>query len=163
MIAGNFYSIVTGGNGLYDRFWAAIDKTSYVFEVKACSYVHIALSATPGNTTNFVYLIVIGLDYNANSMITVVGDEVLESQTVYTPSIVSCTQFLPFWVSWNNGKIEVGKGEVVGDYAFMSVNASLKINVTSMAMTTSEKSSGIFYFPQNSGNKQLLIKKKVII
>lgn len=70
--AGDVYMMPSNGSGHYNSFWAAIDRTSFVFEAMAYMNVHIALTHTPTDVTKSAYIITLGVN-NTESSITVLG------------------------------------------------------------------------------------------
>ena len=45
--------------------------------------------------------------------------QVREYTSLDTPGINSCTEERSFWISWQNGAIEVGRGEILGQERFL--------------------------------------------
>ncbi len=88
-------------------------ESSVLFEVQACNDAHVALSTSRGNTRSNTYEIVIGGWGNAKSAIRR-GRQDRELAFPNTPGIVDCANPRPFWISWQGGRIRLGKGHIVG-------------------------------------------------
>ena len=61
------------------------------------------------------YEIEIGAQFNSKILLhsKAAGGDSIVSQ-VDSPSVLGSTEFRPFWISWNNGTVRFGKGDVVG-------------------------------------------------
>jgi hypothetical protein len=88
--------------------------TSLVFHLKIATDAYLALTPTKGNYDGKIYEIVIGAFSNTCSIIRVAKqDNMVASGS--SPNILDADSFRPFWISWSNNNIIVGKGAVVGD------------------------------------------------
>ncbi|VDI07224.1 Hypothetical predicted protein [Mytilus galloprovincialis] len=94
------------------------NQTSLTFSVKTCKHARIILT---DNTTSFrpAYIIIIGLwtKHQIVSRITTCFSEKFTRclySSIETPSILSCSEFRTFWVSWNTN-ITFGQGDIIGD------------------------------------------------
>ncbi|XP_052071592.1 uncharacterized protein LOC127709927 [Mytilus californianus] len=95
------------------------NQTSLIFSVKTCQHARILLT---DNTTSFrpSYIIIIGLWTKKNQIVSRITTCFSEQFTrclyssVETPSILSCSEFRTFWISWNNN-ITFGQGNIIGD------------------------------------------------
>lgn len=89
---------------------------------------------------------------------------VVATHKVPTPSILSYPQYLPFWLSWQEGHIKLGRGTVINDYVIVTLDSPLVIPVTSLSIMTTNSYPGIFVFDHNAGKQLLLfLSSKVIV
>uniref|UniRef100_X2B7D1 Farnesoic acid O-methyl transferase domain-containing protein n=1 Tax=Capitella teleta TaxID=283909 RepID=X2B7D1_CAPTE len=96
----------------YHYVWETVEhKQGIVFSVRACSDVHVILSDVIRDTADR-YDIVIGGWANTKSAIRTFEQK--EHVSVSTPEINSCQHHRAFWITWQNGAIEVGQGEIIG-------------------------------------------------
>ena len=102
----------------YHHLWMTErEKTSFQFGIRTCNDALLALTQTYGYTSNG-YEVVIGGFGGGKSVIRkpAQGTDRVEAET---PDITHCEETRYFWVSWEGGAIEVGRGLVVGDRIFM--------------------------------------------
>ncbi|CAH1780979.1 unnamed protein product [Owenia fusiformis] len=91
-------------------------ETVIKFNVKACHDAHLQLRKIPGDTTSDTYEVVLhGWEENPSSAIREQG----MIKANFSGAILSCNEGKPFWVSWANGIVEVGKGHVYAEDRFM--------------------------------------------
>ena len=84
------------------------NRNHLVFSLDTCGEVSLALSQIPGLMVYKTYLVVIGSGAN-NDAIEIYSDgEVKYHQ--HFPCISECRHYRTFWVSWENGLINVGRG-----------------------------------------------------
>lgn len=79
------------------------------------------------------------------------------TEMVPTPNILSYPQYLPFWLSWQDGHIKLGRGTVINDYVIMTLDSPLVIPVTSLSIMTTNRYPGVFVFDHNAGRQLLLL------
>ena len=105
----------------YNTSWVdVVGKSSMVFQVKACSDVHLALARIPGEAQVQAYEVVIGGWENSKSVIRSFPQQMPPASEKDTPGILKCGEFVWFWVSWLDGKIRLGTGQEVGEAEVMS-------------------------------------------
>lgn len=94
----------------YGRFWMTTTQiSSLVFSIKACSDASLILSSYTGDTTQG-YEILIGWNQNLDTIIRELPEnEIKES----TPGVLNCHNLHNFWIYWDSGVVQVGKGSVV--------------------------------------------------
>ncbi|CAH1798441.1 unnamed protein product [Owenia fusiformis] len=89
------------------------------FKVEACNDAHLELQETPYVTNKNNYQIVLnGWSWNPNSGIRDRPEGSLKVS--HRGSILNCTEMMPFWVSWANGNVQVGKGHAIGQNTFLA-------------------------------------------
>ena len=64
---------------------------------------------------------------------------------VDTPDILSCTEQRWFWVTWQYGAIEVGRGEVLGDNKFMDYQPLQMYPVNAIGYSTGYDYNGTWF------------------
>jgi hypothetical protein len=88
---------------------------SLVFHLKIATDAYLALTPTKDNYDGKIYEIIIGAFGNTCSIIRVAKqDNMVASGS--SPNILDANTFRPFWISWANNNILVGKGAVVGEH-----------------------------------------------
>ncbi|XP_045191095.1 uncharacterized protein LOC123547911 [Mercenaria mercenaria] len=124
-----------------------VTKTSSVtFAVKACNDAHIALSKTKGLDSSDTYEIVIGGWSDSESVIRDCKQCAHMDEVHHKSHPLSCSQPHPFWVSWDNNYIRVGKGNTVGEQQFMVWNDTDPHPVNYVAVSTGFGSTGDWTF-----------------
>ena len=91
-----------------------LDTQETVFKVKAASDAHISLLSVPSNFKAPSYEVIIGALSNSKTVLfckSSAGDIEFE---IDTPNILSSSELRSFWLSWINGTIQFGTGDVVG-------------------------------------------------
>jgi len=92
---------------------------SLVFNLKISTDAYLALTPTKGNYDGKIYEIIIGAFGNTCSIIRVAKqDNMVASGS--SPNVVDANEFRPFWISWTNNNILVGKGGVVGEHVLVA-------------------------------------------
>ena len=85
--------------------WLSNTDMYFMFSVKACHEVRIALSYEPGNVTSKSYEIVIGGWSNVQSAIYDYDTPNEPVVTASTQNILHCQEHRSFWIQWDrNGK-----------------------------------------------------------
>ncbi|XP_071086461.1 uncharacterized protein [Haliotis cracherodii] len=115
-----------------------------VFWVRASNDANIALVANDGDTDNNMYEIVIGGFGNTKSVIRESKQGTNEAFALHKP--LSPDQHLPFWISYDNGRVAVGYGVTVGRREFMSWTDATPNNVGYVSITTGLGSDGHWLF-----------------
>ncbi|OWF49564.1 hypothetical protein KP79_PYT25748 [Mizuhopecten yessoensis] len=95
----------------------------FTFRVKAChDDVGVLLySDTNNNDVNafWNYRVILGGWENTQSEL--ISRDKKHIATYFKTSITSCTEWRSFWVSWKNGDLAVGKGQVLFDDQIMKL------------------------------------------
>lgn len=74
---------------------------------------------------------------------------------VETLSILHCTERRNFWLTWQYGAIEVGKGEIIGKERFMDYQPLELYDVRSIGYSTGYGHDGSWYILGTGGRRQL--------
>lgn len=138
----------------FDQLVLTTEANSFVFEVKACSDVHLALSRVPGVTTSQSYEVVIG-GWNGNMSLIrdgIDGQSLIER--VWTVGILNCSEFRPFWVSWTNSNITVGTGRNVTSGMFMSAQTSNPWRIGAVSISTGYGYDGRYRILRDQGQSE---------
>lgn len=113
------------------------------FEVKSCTSVHILLSSSDVQNSSLpLYEIRLGgwnnmkshLLYRADDSLT---DESMHLTTVDTPNILSCTVYMPFWISYIGEHVGYGIGLLDGENVLSNVINANKVEVRSVGVLVS--------------------------
>lgn len=87
--------------------------TDLTFKVKADSRAVVSLLGIPGNTWLAPYTLTIGEgDMTKLHVLNKTTSIIIEEHTL---NILSANEFRPFWISWQAGSIQFGKGETPGN------------------------------------------------
>ena len=144
-------SKTTNGLGTYSELWMTTGDDLYVVSwIQACRDVHILLSHAIESTTSGNE-IVLGHNNNQDTIIREVvnGDA---AATKSTPDILSCSSGSYFWIRWEDGLIEVGKGSVVGTDKILDHLDTRYETIKALSFTTSvEAGKGVFLFRHHDG------------
>lgn len=83
------------------------NRNHLLFDIKGCKDGHIGLSKTEMDSKNKIatYEIIVGGSNNTWTYIRQKNDYKTGGS-----AIIACNSFLPFWVSWENNMIKVGRG-----------------------------------------------------
>lgn len=130
-----------------DQGLSVTGKTSITFEVMACNDAHIALSETKGDDSHNTYEIVIGGWADSQSVIRTFKQGPHMDTAAHQNHPVDCHKYMPFWISWANGVITVGKGNTVGQNTFMTWKDPHPHPVNYVAFATGFGSTGKWKFP----------------
>ena len=112
-----------------------VENTRFTFRVRTCEDVGLVLvTSSPDGFGRHSFEVIIGGWGNSESAI----KRVLTWATlvrVPTPQILDCDNFRTFWVSWENGVLEVGVGDLF-DLSFMSVPLEDEANMHAVSFGT---------------------------
>ena len=117
-------SLVRVNSTTPQSFWtlhkSTIDVQEVKFKVKSSSDAMLALLSVPSNLNAPSYEITIGAQGNTLSILkskSPNGDLVIQADT---PGILDPGVFRSFWISWVNGTVNFGSGDVVGQSRLLS-------------------------------------------
>ena len=110
-------------------------QTSFGVGIQSCSDAHIGLSEIPGLSSLNMYEIVIGGWSNTKSVIRRGRQGAIEVETS-TPDILNCNSMKYFWVTWDDGAIEVGIGAVIGQSRILYYKDPEPYTVNSITVAT---------------------------
>ncbi|ESO82853.1 hypothetical protein LOTGIDRAFT_155888 [Lottia gigantea] len=87
--------------------------TDLKFSVKACANLHVIIQKTPtvDLNTNGNYVFVLGSYNGANVEIKQAVH--CDSLTWQSNSVLNCSAYESFWISWKDGDLKIGKGTVL--------------------------------------------------
>ena len=119
---------VAGTRGRFTRFLpATVNATAFKFKfrVKAASGVHLAFLQTKADRADAAYEVVLGAAGNSRSMLRfgTEGPNVMllaEKQGV----VLSATEMLPFWVSFDAYRLTVGQGTMIGENELLTADVN---------------------------------------
>lgn len=122
--------------------------TSMVYEVKACKDAFVLLSNSDvKNSSKPLYEIQLGNSYNSRSRILYRINDSLDAgsrymQFISSRNILNCNMYLPFWISWTDGKIAYGTGLVVAENTLDSWISTNQFAVKGIEVYTSFSETG---------------------
>ncbi|XP_061194496.1 macrophage mannose receptor 1-like [Saccostrea echinata] len=122
---------------------------SFTFDVMACNDAHIALSRDK-NDNAYTYEIVIGGWSDSQSVIRDCKQCAHMDTAAHQNHPVNCTQYLPFWISWTNNVIKVGKGHDIGKNRFLIWNDTAPHDVNFVAVATGFGATGKWKFERGT-------------
>lgn len=115
--------VYTSSDQLYRTFHRSLlDAQGTVFKVKAAHDALISLLRVPSNFKAPSYEIVIGTAGNTKTVLHIKSELSNLVYEVFTPSILSSDELRAFWVSWVNGMVQFGTGELVGENVLLYYN-----------------------------------------
>lgn len=133
---------VKEGNWNYRQAWLSTYGMDHlVVRVKAAHDAHLVFSDTMGDENANVYEVVLGSHDNTNSLMrrcVYCENEVWEN----TPDVVNSEEFRYFWFRWTNQMLQVGRGSIVGDQAFMDLGKEDHPTIIGVGLSTGWGSSG---------------------
>lgn len=144
----------TDGN-TYDSFITSVAAAEHVvFGVKACQEARLALTEIPGITTRTAYEVTIGAQDNTKCSIasSVRGDI---KQEVACSGALSCDNIKYFWISWHDGRVEVGMDSTVGSRRMMTWTPPGMHTINAVSVMTPEETRGTWEFRVNQGQCKL--------
>ena len=130
----------------YNQFWMNVEeKTPVIFQVTTCADAGIALSSTLGERAYHTYELVLGTTQNSRSILRnrTTGEVYADVQT---PSLLSCTDARPFWLRFEKGIFEVGRGHDVGSDIFLSYVDTTPTAIHALGTTTISSPSTYWQF-----------------
>ncbi|XP_013402294.1 uncharacterized protein LOC106167937 isoform X1 [Lingula anatina] len=145
----NFITVLTPA--VYDYQYLpevpVTDKTWITFRLRAGCNGNIALSSIYGETDSKTYEIQLGGRDNNRSMIRHGGHGAIYAET-YTRGVLNPQEFRPFWISWDGGKIRVGRGNKKYKRSFLewTIPEEKMHSVNCLAVATGEGSDGQWEF-----------------
>lgn len=105
-------------------FWTLHHSTTnskeVKFKVKSSNDAILALLTVTNNLKAPHYELTIGAQGNTISQLKAKSVNGEFSVQVDTPQILDSGSFLPFWITWINGTVQFGKGDVVGQNRLLS-------------------------------------------
>ena len=127
-------------------------QKSVTLDVKSCAEAHVHLYEYQAEPQ--VYEIVIGAESN---MKTVLYRGTNTEQTVAsesTPDVLHCLESRAFWISWDAGQIDVGKGSMSGKRLLSWMDDDPQ-DVHTATLSSGPGSEGAeWVYPVSSGNSQ---------
>ena len=123
-------------------------QTSAAFELKACRDGHVVLMDRVGD--DVAYELTIGSSGNDWCVIRK-QRQTTDVAGAYTPDILNCDQMLPFWVSWVDGLIQLGRGSMIGDDLIVSWQDAEPLAVSHVSISTYSTSEGYWQFTNYPG------------
>ena len=136
------HSFSTDGSYDYYRYHLVVaNKNSLMFSLKACSDGHVGLSEIPGLSSLNMYEVVIGGWTNTKSVIRRARQGKIEVEA-QTPDILSCDLARYFWVTWEDGVIQMGTGGVLLQGTILTFTDPEPYTVNSVTLATSDGYTG---------------------
>lgn len=94
---------------------------SFIFEVKGFNDVGIyAMDSPNSQAANYSYRVYIGAFANTKIETDEIRDGEWFAREIQDGTYLNPNGFKPFWFSWANGEIQVGYGDVVGQFLILS-------------------------------------------
>ena len=114
-VAGQFAQVHSEKSYDYARFWYTVaTRRHLVFSVRACRDAHVALADSFEMNSQHVYEVVIGARRNTYVYIRDRPRGPIRASVLKSAGLLHCDEFRSFWILWEAGRIEVGKGGDVG-------------------------------------------------
>ena len=95
----------------------ATHRTSFTFMAKTCyGEMTLALTTTPFNSQNADVKIVLGTkDHQETKIFHRADNGTMVEYSLSTPNVLDCHTMRPFWVSWDKGFLQFGRGYTMED------------------------------------------------
>ena len=91
---------------------SVLDSSEKLFKVKSDRDAKLTLLSVPSNLRAPLYEITIGAQSNTKCVLKLrmgLNDVYIDFDT---PDVLSATELRPFWLSWSNGTLRFGRGDV---------------------------------------------------
>jgi len=150
---GDVYTAFTLSDYRYDYAWFQPAYKYVEFKVRACNDGHILL-ATSLNDETYGYEIVLGGYGNTASDIRRGSHGPILVQA-NTPDIMSCDEFLPFWIRWGSNSVEVGSGRL-DNHVIMRLNDPDQPEIRAFSVSSWITAPAEYHFLQINGKSVLL-------
>lgn len=143
---------VAEGEWNYNQAWlSTYDMDHVIVRVKADHDAHLVFSDTMGDENTNVYEVVLGSHTNTNSLMrrcVYCNNDVW----VETPDILKPDEFRYFWFRWTNQMLQVGRGTVAGEGAFMDLDKEIHPTIVAVGLSTGWGSPGEWHLNALEGN-----------
>lgn len=150
MSTADTYVVTTVDDVTKEDVWLSLtpSQTSFTVDIRACAEAHLFL--LPFYTDPESYEVVIGAEGNTKTLVYRAEDKNEPTASEVTANILSCTEFRKFWISWENGRIDVALSSPAGrSYLSWSDGSPLQVHV--LRISTGPGSDGEWMFPRGSG------------
>lgn len=114
--------------------------------MKTCNDAHVGLfpGGTPDMATDLMYEIVIGGWSNTKSIIR--NKKQGFGKVSASGRYLNCSEFIQFWISWNDGIIQVGQGHEIGGNVFLRWEDPVPYAVNYIAISSYNGVTGEWIF-----------------
>ena len=138
----------------YNQLWLTnLEKEHIVFKVTACSDAFILLARYPKNPRMHAYEI--WLDADNYGLTKLLKDGVEVKQSSSSLGTLDCGRETYFWISWQNGIIEVGSGYVPYLSGFLLYNEpDGGYPITALSFASGDSIESTWDFGQVTGQKK---------
>ena len=131
--------IITPTGINFNKGWVELKgRRGVVFKVKGCSDAFINLQGIPGVSKSDSYEVLLGSAGNRKSAIRPVDIGSKPKVVADTPGILNCTAFRTFWIRWDGGKIQVGRGSIYGINRFLSWSEPSPMSINAVSFIALE-------------------------
>lgn len=94
--------------------------------------------------------LVIGAEQNTKTILNYARNQTYTMVAEYdTLDILSCSDFLEFWLQWNSSRIVFGKGNAYGSNVVFSYNSFPLDHINSLGLATEDGANGIWVHGMN--------------
>jgi hypothetical protein len=129
----------------------ASQRTSFAFGVMACSHSRIALSRVIGLTEMDTYEIIIGTDTSLPPhTVQLLRNGIAVGRGSIT-AVSQCVHRTNLWVSWKDGVIQFGKGNVIGQQVGLTWKDSDPIPVSAVSLSGGPTQPATWYIDEAEG------------
>lgn len=130
-----------------------------MFKLQACNDGHVGLFESY-KFRPYTYEIVIGGYSNMKSEIRI---NRFSNTLVNTPDILKCDELQQFWVSWLNGRIALGYGEVPGIAEILGVDDPNPKSISYLGLSTGWGATGVWMISNIPGKRIISQPKNTMI
>jgi len=146
-VTGDVYTAFTLSDYRYDYAWFQPASNYLEFKVRSCNDAHILLTTSLFDETDGYEIVVGGYGNTASDIRRGSHGEILLQ--VYTPDIMSCDEYLPFWIRWGDNAVEFGSGRL-DDHIIMRLSDPQQPIIRAMSVTSWLTAPGEYHFPQSN-------------
>ncbi|ELU10678.1 hypothetical protein CAPTEDRAFT_63764, partial [Capitella teleta] len=131
----------------YTQNWVSVvDQDHIVMKVQACADAHIIFSETEDEISDNVYEVIIGGWDNTKSAIRDSADSADIATEAFTPNITDCQEKRPFWISWEDGMLRAGEGNIRDEKVLLEWRDPEPLSIGLGSISTGFGSEGIWQF-----------------
>ncbi|CAC5402998.1 unnamed protein product [Mytilus coruscus] len=126
-------------------------ESNLKFELKGCSDAHIILSSQLQQQQPPFYHIGIGLNSNTKTRLAREGEIYQLVDDEHLGHELNCNSFRQFWISWNNGKIRLGRGLIVDVNNIFSYDEECPFAIQDIEISSDEGATLVWnFYPSTS-------------
>ena len=155
--------VITPGNEDFSQFYVLVPwMTSYSFQVMACSDVNILLARIPGRIETDYYEV--RISPAGINKVEIRKNGLIKKEAILSSSMLHCSRYSIFWVSWEGGLIAVGEEYRMDSAIMLKWQDPSPHSILALHVSTANENIGRWKFshPQGNGNCSLYSLSEVV-